>query len=122
MFKVLVWLITFICNILSYIFSQVSSERDSDNNSNSPKLKKQRDVTPDRNSSQPKKKSDGKEEDDESTSKRKKSGKGAAPKKENITSDENHSKPKKRETKRARLMYRRTITTVLKSVMYPCMM
>ena len=36
MFQVLVWLITFIYNILSYIFSQVSSE---DNNSNSPKPK-----------------------------------------------------------------------------------
>ena len=98
MFQVLVWLITFIYNILSYIFSQVSSEHDSDNNSNSPKPKKKRDVSPDRNSSQPKKKSDGK--DDESTSKRKKSGKGAAPKKENITSDENSSKPKKKSDKK----------------------
>ena len=104
MFQVLVWL-TFIYNILSYIFSQVSSERDSDNNSNSPKPKKKRDVTPDGNSSQLKKKSDGKgadpkEEDDESTSKRKKSGKGAARKKENITSDENSSKPKKKSDKK----------------------
>ena len=97
MFQVLVWLITFIYNILSYIFSQVSSERDSDNNSNSPKPKKKPHVTSERpkNSSQPKKNSDGKENlpSDENSSNNSNSPK---PKKKPHVTSENSSQPKKK--------------------------